>query len=88
MKALATAIMVTATLAGMSAAHAEGKTREQVKAELAEAIRNGDLIADGETGAKFNQLYPNRYPQPVLAQGVAREDVRADVVNSRSANGG
>lgn len=67
---------------------AVGKTREQVKAELAEAIRNGDLIADGETGAKFNQLYPNRYPQPVLAQGVAREDVRADVVNSRSANGG
>ncbi|MGQ3198122.1 MAG: hypothetical protein ACT6UH_26220, partial [Hydrogenophaga sp.] len=67
---------------------AVGKTREQVKAELAEAIRNGELIADGETGAKFNQLYPNRYPQPVLAQGVAREDVRADVVNSRSANGG
>ena len=29
MKALATALMVTATLVGMSAAHADGKTREQ-----------------------------------------------------------
>lgn len=67
---------------------AVGKTREQVKAELAEAIRNGELIADGETGARFNQLYPNRYPQPVVAQGQSREDVRADLVESRRANGG
>ncbi len=34
MKALATALMVTATLVGMSAAHADGKTREQVQQEL------------------------------------------------------
>ena len=67
---------------------AQGKTREQVKAELAEAIRNGDIVADGETGAKYNQLYPNRYPQPVLAQGKSREDVRAELVESRRNNGG
>ena len=67
---------------------AVGKTREQVKAELAEAIRNGDLIADGETGARFNQLYPNQYPQPVVAQGKSREEVRAELVESRRANGG
>ena len=67
---------------------AQGKTREQVKAELAEAIRNGDIVADGQTGAKFNQLYPNRYPQPVLAQGKSREDVRAELVESRRNNGG
>lgn len=67
---------------------AVGKTREQVKAELAEAQANGELIADGETGTKFNQLYPNRYPQPALAQGKTREDVRADLVESRRSNGG
>jgi predicted RNase H-like HicB family nuclease len=65
-----------------------GKTREQVKAELAEAIRNGDMVADGETGAKFNQLYPNSYPKPVLAQGKTRDDVRAELVESRRNNGG
>ncbi|MGE0348937.1 DUF4148 domain-containing protein [Hydrogenophaga sp.] len=67
---------------------AVGKTREQVKAELAEAIRNGELVADGATGQTYNQLYPNRYPQPVLAQGKTREDVRAELVESRRANGG
>jgi predicted RNase H-like HicB family nuclease len=67
---------------------AQGKTREQVKAELAEAIRNGDIVADGQTGAKFNQLNPSRYPQPALAQGKSREDVRAELVESRRNNGG
>lgn len=70
------------------AAVAVGKTREQVKAELAEAIRTGDMVADGQTGARYNQLYPNSYPQPVLAQGNARDDVRADLVESRRGNGG
>lgn len=62
---------------------AQGKTREEVKAELAEAIRTGDMLADGESGMRYNQLYPNRYPQPTLAQGKSREEVRADLVNSR-----
>ena len=43
-------------------AAAHGKTRAEVKAELAEAIRTGDLIADTESGLKQNQLFPNRYP--------------------------
>jgi len=71
-----------------AAAPAVGKTRAEVKAELAEAIRNGDMVADGATGQTFNQLYPNRYPQPVLAQGKTRDDVRAELVESRRANGG
>jgi hypothetical protein len=76
------------TPAAANVAVAQGKTREQVKAELAEAIRNGDMVADGQTGAKFNELYPNRYPQPTLAQGKSREDVRAELVESRRNNGG
>ena len=42
---------------------AAGKTREQVKAELAEATRTGDIIAPGESGLKLNELYPQRYEQ-------------------------
>ncbi|CPQ82317.1 Uncharacterised protein [Bordetella pertussis] len=41
--ALATALMVSVTLAGMSAAHADGKTREQVRAELAAAKAAGEV---------------------------------------------
>jgi len=65
-----------------------GKTRAEVKAELAEAIRSGDIVADGDTGAKANELFPAQYEaQPVLA-GKSRDEVRAELVNARRANGG
>ena len=34
---------------------AQGKTREQVKAELAQAIRTGNTLANGEIGFTLNQ---------------------------------
>ena len=71
----------------VAAAPSVGKTRAEVKAELAEAIRTGNMVADGATGAKYNELFPARYPQPALAQGNSR-DVRASGVESRSSNGG
>jgi len=37
------------------------KSRQQVKAELAEARRHGDLVAVGETGQTYRDLYPQRY---------------------------
>ncbi|MDP1685855.1 DUF4148 domain-containing protein [Hydrogenophaga sp.] len=63
---------------------AQGKTRAEVKAELAEAIRNGDLIADGQTGARFKDLNPSRYPAEATFQAKSRDDVRAELVNARS----
>jgi hypothetical protein len=30
--------------------------------KLREAQRTGDMVADGESGLKLNELYPNRYP--------------------------
>jgi hypothetical protein len=36
-------------------------TREQVKAELAEAIRLGDMPAGGESGLMLHEVYPARY---------------------------
>ena len=38
-----------------------GVTREQVKTELAEAIRTGDYMAGGESGGKCNELHPNMH---------------------------
>jgi hypothetical protein len=47
--------LALALVAGAGIALAEGgRTREQVKAELAEAQRTGDVIANGETGLKLN----------------------------------
>jgi hypothetical protein len=63
---------------------AQGKTRAEVKAELAEAIRNGELIADGETGARFKDLNPGRYPAEATFQAKSRDDVRAELVKSRN----
>jgi hypothetical protein len=72
----------------VAATAAVGKTRAEVKAELAEALRTGDYVADGQTGAKANELFPGKYAQPVLAEGKTRAEVRAELVESRRANGG
>jgi hypothetical protein len=56
-------------------ASAQGLTREQVKAELMEAIRTGDIPAGGDSSLKRNELFPQAYPraarapQPTAAQG-------------------
>jgi hypothetical protein len=65
-----------------------GKTRAQVKAELTDAIRNGDMLANGETGATFSQLNPGLYPQQAVAQGMTRDEVRAELIKSSASNGG
>jgi len=62
-----------------SVAHAEApKTREQVKAELKEAIRTGDVLAGGDSGLKMNELYPQRYPH-VAVETKTRAEVRTEL---------
>jgi hypothetical protein len=46
-------------------AHSSHKRRAEIKAELAEAIRTGDLY-HGSTGLKLNQIYPWLYRTEVL----------------------
>ena len=66
---------IVLALASLSAGHAMAadpsapKTREQVKAELAEAIRTGDILADVDSGGnrKMNEVYPQRYPLKAAA---------------------
>jgi hypothetical protein len=38
-----------------------GRTRQQVRQELAEAIRTGDIISAGESGQTLREQYPQRY---------------------------
>ena len=61
-------------------ANAQPKTREQVRNELAEAIRSGD-IATGESSRSLRELYPQRYPA-VIAVGKTRAQVMAELVEA------
>jgi hypothetical protein len=36
-------------------------SREEVRADLREAVRTGDIVANGETGMKLNEVFPGRY---------------------------
>ena len=64
---------------------AAAKTREQVRAELLEAQRTGDVMADGESGMKLNELYPRSFPANANAnaQSRARTEVRAELLEAQ-----
>ena len=80
------ALALTALSAGsVFAADMTPKTRDQVRAELAQAQRDGTLIADGQTGATFRELNPSRYPAMATAMK-SRADVLAELAQAR-ANG-
>ncbi len=58
------------------------KTREQVKAELAEAIRTGDIVVNSETGQKANEANPGLYPAKPVVQGYTRAQVKAELAEA------
>ena len=76
--------LTVATLAAAPAwAQDAGKTREQVKAELAEAQRTGDFIADFETGRKAYEIWPDQYPLHPTFKGKTRDQVKAELAEAR-----
>ena len=60
-----------------------GKTRDQVRAELVEAQRTGNIQAVGNSGKNLNELYPNRYPAKAVAQGKTREQVLSELAQAQ-----
>lgn len=79
---------LTVALAALSAGHALAadaaapKTRDQVKAELAQALRTGDILLNGEIGQKANQIYSAQYAAQPVAQGKTREQVKAELAEA------
>lgn len=72
--------LTTASVGAAFAADASApKTRDQVRAELAEAQRNGTLIADGQTSATFRDLNPGRYMTMPTTSMKTRAEVRAEL---------
>ncbi len=62
-------IIASAMLVG-SPAFAE-LTREQVKAEFAEAVRTGDIMSN-RGGQKLNERFPDRYPAKQVQSTLTR----------------
>lgn len=84
MKSLASASHALAAVALLGAAsltQAQGLTREQVKAELAEAIRTGEIVVD-EQGHKANEKWPGRYPARAAVSGKTREEVKLELAEA------
>ena len=73
-------ILASGLIAGTSAL-AE-VTRQQVKAELAEAVRTGDIMAGGESSLKLNELYSNSHPTGQVQAGLTREQVKAELAEA------
>ena len=85
MNTLPTKITLALLVAFAAAARAEsaGTTREQVRAELREAVRTGDVIAPGDSGLKLNELYPQRYGKPVVGSATTRVEVQGELAAAR-----
>ncbi|RJP65164.1 MAG: DUF4148 domain-containing protein [Comamonadaceae bacterium] len=66
---IALALTAASIGAAFAADTASPKTRDQVRAEVVEAQRNGTLIADGQTGATFRDLAPHRFPMQARTGG-------------------
>jgi hypothetical protein len=79
MKAIILAAIAGATI---GAAHAQGLTRDQVRAELDEARRNGTLSIGGEANLRLRDLAPGMYPAPQGVAGRSRQEVRAELGES------
>jgi len=81
------AALLIATLVVPAAQAQTEKTREQVKAELADAMRSGGLAASGELGLPQSELSPQRYGRAATAPGRSRDEVRAELAEAtRSGN--
>lgn len=79
----AIALAFSALLAGRAmAANIDAPlTRAQVKAELAEAVRSGNIVVR-ESGAKLNEIRPHNYPAEQNVAGKSRQQVRAELAEA------
>ena len=77
----AVAIALGVMVSGPALAADNGpQTRAQVKAELAEAIRTGNMVYD-EIGQLYNEFYPHNYPsRPVASK--SRAEVKAELAEA------
>ena len=59
------------------------RARAEVRAEFEAARQNGDLLADGESSLKLNELHPSQYPQRTVVAGKTRAQVLAELAEAQ-----
>ncbi len=80
-KFAATALFIASAMLVGSPAFAQ-LTREQVKAEFAEAVRTGDILSN-RGGQKLNERFPDRYPEKQAQSTLTREQVKAELAEAQ-----
>ena len=73
---------IFAATAGAAMAQSGPLTRAEVKADLAEAIRTGNILATGESGLMRNQVNPTAYPAKPVMMGNTRAQVKAELAEA------
>jgi len=74
------AFALSAVFASQAMAQDSAVTRDQVRAELAEAMAHGDMLID-EGGQHYNEVYPNNYPGDTGVDK-SREQVKAELAEA------
>ena len=80
-KFAATALFIASAMLVGSPAFAQF-TRDQVKAEFAEAVRTGDIMSN-RGGQKLNERFPDRYPAKQAQSTLTREQVKAELAEAQ-----
>jgi Domain of unknown function (DUF4148) len=75
-------LLIGAASAGAYAQSSMPKTRDEVRQELADALRDG-TIPQGELGLTPRELYPNKYPKAPAVAGRTRAEVLAELEAAR-----
>lgn len=76
---------VALLIAAVAAAHAQTaapRTRDEVRQELIDAVRNGTIV-QGESGLPLRELFPNSYPKAPVSAVRSRAEVRAEFEAAR-----
>lgn len=79
------ALPLASAFAQAASRPATSATREQIKAETREALREGDFDV-GDTGRKAYEVAPNRFPRRPTPPGETRQQVK-DELKAARANG-
>jgi len=72
-------IALGATAPAFAANPSTALTREQVRAETLEAMRNGTMLSAGESGMRMREMNPRAYPAPAASPSKSRSQVEQEL---------
>jgi len=79
----AAALFATIGFAANAQDTRDGLSRDQVRAELAQARLSGDIQASGELGRTLREISPGRFPAAPATAALTRGDVIAQLQEAR-----